>query len=342
MLVFVLAGASVAQAQTEETLTGVVTDKTTDGTSYTLEVEVEAEGVITLYVLNVEEETYNTVDIGDIITFTGSAEADDPLTEDIIEFDAASVEITGIQVTGTVVSCSDITGIIVIDIDGDAGDEEVSLQLPEGTSCADYPVGETVTIGGEEDVQEVKNDFDATRGYYCTDAEATHPMVARLATRYGVSEAKIAGWFCNGFGFGEIMLALQTATRTGATADEYLAERGSGLGWGQIWRLDSLVTSESDALPPGQAKKADPAIAPGNSGNAPGQNRSEEEDCPGNSCNAPGQNRTGEEDDSTTSLDTNTDSCPGNSCNAPGRSDNGNGNSNGNNGNNGKGNGNNK
>ena len=305
VVVLMLALVGVAQAQT--TLTGVVTAKNADTVSvppvYTLTVDVtEADDSITTYSVSVDQTTYDAVSIGDIIEFTGT-ETDDSLT-DAVEFDATgegAINVIGSQVTGTVVSCSDITGIIVIDVAG----EEVSLRLPEGTTCADYPeVGEEATVGGEEDVQEVKNDFDGTRGYYCTDAESTHPMVSRLAERYGVDEAKIRGWFCSGFGFGEIMLALQTASTTGLTPDEYLAQRGSGLGWGQIWKMDGLVASEGDALPPGQAKKNNPDMAPGNSGNAPGHNQSDEEntntdnDCPGNSCNAPGHSGSDDQGDS--------------------------------------------
>ena len=108
-LALALVGVGVARAET--TFTGVVTAKTADEVSvpavYTLSVEVtEADSTTTLYLVNVSLETYDAVNIGDIITFTGTA-ADDPLT-DGIEFDATTVEVVGVQVTGTVVECSDI------------------------------------------------------------------------------------------------------------------------------------------------------------------------------------------------------------------------------------------
>lgn len=377
VIALMLALVGVAQAQT--TLSGVITATNADLISvppvYTLTVDVTDGGTTTTYIVSVDEATYNAVSVGDIIQFMGTA-ADDPLTPET-EFEATSVVVVGGQVTGTVVSCDDVAGTILLntsegpvsvplpegascadypvdseatfdvldsesatgtvvscsDITGiivvDTGDGEASLRLPAGTSCEDFPVGSPVSIvGGEEDVQEVKNNFDGTRGYYCTDAESTHPMVSRLSERYGVDEVKIRGWFCSGFGFGEIMLALQTASTTGLTPDEYLAVRGSGLGWGQIWKMDGLVLAESDALPPGQAKKNNPDAAPGNSGNAPGHNQAGEEttstsseDCPGNSCNAPGQNRS-DENNNTVNSNTNTsEECHGNSCNAPGHSE---------------------
>lgn len=85
-------------------------------------------------------------------------------------------------------------------------------------------------------------------GNYCADGSEEHPGAARLVDEYGVSYQEVIGWFCtangeNGeqlgstnSGFGEIKLALETAQISGGTADELLAMRDEGLGWGQIWK----------------------------------------------------------------------------------------------------------
>ena len=42
------------------------------------------------------------------------------------------------------------------------------------------------------------------------------------------------GWFCQGFGFGEIDLAYSLSNQTGVPVDQIFAMKSSGLGWGEI------------------------------------------------------------------------------------------------------------
>jgi hypothetical protein len=42
------------------------------------------------------------------------------------------------------------------------------------------------------------------------------------------------GWFCRGFGFGEIEHAYSLGLQTGKPVAEIFAMRTSGMGWGQI------------------------------------------------------------------------------------------------------------
>lgn len=67
----------------------------------------------------------------------------------------------------------------------------------------------------------------------CTGADP-HPHATTLAERYGVSYAEIMGWFCQGFGFGEIEIAYDLAAESGLPVTDVFALRQSGLGWGQI------------------------------------------------------------------------------------------------------------
>ncbi len=158
-----------------------------------------------------------------------------------------------------------------------------------------------------------------------TCLQANHPVANTLADAFGVDYATIAAWACD-YGIGEVSRALLMADQVeGATAEELLAAAAEG-GWGAIMRESGLNPS---AFAPGQVVsgryKGQAAVidgetlelqlqeqertrternAPGNSGNAPGQNRTEG-DAPGNSGNAPGRNRDG--------------GAPGNSGNAPGQ-----------------------
>ncbi|MDX1436211.1 MAG: DUF5666 domain-containing protein [Anaerolineales bacterium] len=67
----------------------------------------------------------------------------------------------------------------------------------------------------------------------CTGANP-HPHGATLAQRYGVPYEEIMGWFCQGFGFGEIEHAYTLSLETGMPVSEIFNMRKSGLGWGQI------------------------------------------------------------------------------------------------------------
>ena len=68
----------------------------------------------------------------------------------------------------------------------------------------------------------------------CDNRTKQQPEALRLAQRYQVSYDEIIGWFCRGFGFGEIDLAYQLSHSSGKTVDSIFAMRASGLGWGEI------------------------------------------------------------------------------------------------------------
>lgn len=67
----------------------------------------------------------------------------------------------------------------------------------------------------------------------CTGANP-HPTGQRLALRYGVPYAEIMGWFCQGFGFGEIDLAYGLSLQSGTPVPQIFDMRRSGMGWGEI------------------------------------------------------------------------------------------------------------
>lgn len=102
---------------------------------------------------------------------------------------------------------------------------------------------------------------------YCAEGkqEKPHPLAARLAERYGVTEQWVMDYFCEGYGMGQIMLALKTSEIEGIVTDpeSLLAERANGIGWGNIWKGLGLIGNEKDIdSPPGLLKK--PEDHPGN------------------------------------------------------------------------------
>jgi hypothetical protein len=78
-------------------------------------------------------------------------------------------------------------------------------------------------------------------GAYMVDAPE-HPVGRSLANTYGVELAEIMGWYCQGYGMGEIKLAYATAARVpDYTPDELFAMRAERLGWGEIWNAVGLI-----------------------------------------------------------------------------------------------------
>ena len=72
--------------------------------------------------------------------------------------------------------------------------------------------------------------------YYCT-GNNPHPTGSKLALRYQVSYAEIMGWFCQGYGFGEIDLAYSLSYETGTAVEDIFNMRQMGYGWGEIKSL---------------------------------------------------------------------------------------------------------
>jgi hypothetical protein len=68
----------------------------------------------------------------------------------------------------------------------------------------------------------------------CQTGDNQHPEGLRLADRWGVPYTEIMGWFCQGFGFGEIDLAYELAASSGTPVADIFAMKAGGMGWGQI------------------------------------------------------------------------------------------------------------
>jgi hypothetical protein len=93
----------------------------------------------------------------------------------------------------------------------------------------------------------------------------------RLAEKYNVPYEEIMGWFCQGFGFGEIDLAYSLSYMSGTPVAEIFAMKSGGMGWGEIKkRYEAQGNPKHWAYPPdtnGPTIQATPAPnqQPGNS-----------------------------------------------------------------------------
>ena len=94
----------------------------------------------------------------------------------------------------------------------------------------------------------VSEDGEVTDPVETLEAVYIHPVAAGIAERYEVEYNTVMTWFCSGkYGFGEIMLALETSKYlaelgTVLTPDEILALKldqfkgEGGAGWGAVWK----------------------------------------------------------------------------------------------------------
>ncbi len=140
-------------------------------------------------------------------------------------------------------------------------------------------------------------------GPLATTLVMTHPVGGRLAATYGITYTDVMSWFCQDHrGFGEIMLALSAAkflpADSGVDPATLLAQRESGLGWGQIWHELGFngrpgnngqghgQNPNADLDPETAADDAGPSVPvdhgrPADKGLPPGQDRAEGAGPPG-------------------------------------------------------------
>lgn len=62
--------------------------------------------------------------------------------------------------------------------------------------------------------------------------DSDHPIATSIAITYNISTSKVTGYFCWGYGFGQIILALQTGQMNGVTSSisDMPVARESGIG----------------------------------------------------------------------------------------------------------------
>jgi hypothetical protein len=119
----------------------------------------------------------------------------------------------------------------------------------------------------------------------------THPVGMMIAMFFHIPYTEVMTLHNEGLGFGEIARAYLTAQASGGvlTPEQVLEMRQAGMGWGQFKKefgihpggkgLGSIMGNKSQSEP---TTPPLPEVKPGNNGSG---------GCPGNSCNAPGQQK---------------------------------------------------
>lgn len=144
----------------------------------------------------------------------------------------------------------------------EADKETLSLLLEDRLQQLDAGVNDLVVIDSPEPMG---SDGDKDEENYFCITDEIHPVVQSLRVTYEFDEedtALLMDWFCgneeeDGFGLGQILLALQTADGDLVEAGELLALRAGGMGWGEIWQDLELIGKPEEAGPPDEIPPVD-------------------------------------------------------------------------------------
>ena len=98
-----------------------------------------------------------------------------------------------------------------------------------GESDEDLPGGDDASESDQDD--DTDDDQNAWR---CEGEGTPNPAAERLAASLDVDVAEIWGWFCQGYGLGEIRIAYTLSAESGTPVADLFALYDSGLGWGEI------------------------------------------------------------------------------------------------------------
>jgi hypothetical protein len=159
--------------------------------------------------------------------------------------------------------------------------ETVEIVIPEGFTMPELAAGDsvlvkatageegewiagTVKVVGQQNTEQVQetNEYQFNNAY-CVEGkkDTNHPLAAKIAERYEVSEDLVMTYYCQGYSIGEIMLAIKTSQMEGVemTPEEILDNLESNDAWGLLWQDMGLIGWEKNGKsPPGQLKKLEP------------------------------------------------------------------------------------
>ncbi len=108
----------------------------------------------------------------------------------------------------------------------------------------------------EKEGEEIGEGSKANSAFCSGRKDKPHPVAAGISQTYGMPVDVVMTYFCDGHGFGQIMLALQTKAMKGTDVAESLGSRKAGVGWGEIWKDLGLIGKPDQASsPPGHLKR---------------------------------------------------------------------------------------
>ena len=226
---------------------------------FDLEVEGRVEGVDTgsllvdgdLYMIVEESEVDEEIIVGDWVKIKYYVDEEEQMiiVEAEIE-DEPEMDYEEFELYGTVEGLTDD----VLTVDGEDYLIMPESKIEEEIGVGDYvkvkfyedDEGQFILIEAELEDEDEMDDGDMEPGAVCS-GDLEHPVLSELAVNYEVDYETLKDYFCQGFGVGEIKLALQTAQREDVeeSFDQILDRRSTDgmkdVGWGEIWQELGLI-----------------------------------------------------------------------------------------------------
>jgi hypothetical protein len=182
-----------------------------------------------------------------MLVMVGTAFAADPFsaTGSVVSVGADSFEM---DVEGTVYTVYPPEGFVLIDLQ--PGDTvEVVGMVEELVVTADS----VVVVPEDEEEEEEEEVVEYIKdGFYCTNKESMHPVVQKIADKYGAEYAEVLAFFCgtdeighNGLGGIDLAYKTSQALDDGTTAADILLMKEEMGGWGKVWQQLGLVGNKS-------------------------------------------------------------------------------------------------
>jgi len=250
MIALTVAGAAYARELTKEVVEGRVEQGGSEE-GYLVVNETRYEFVD-------ESEVYEPISVGDWVKIKYYEDEDLQIIIEVeiedepeTEYEKREVEGTVLRITGELLILEEFGYEFLI-----TEDTEIEEGIGEGNyvKVKYYEVEENQVILLEveledEDEDEMDDEMgdDMEPSDYCS-SDLEHPALVKLADSYGVKYSDLLPYFCEqGFGVGEIMLALKTAEREDVdkTYEVILEDRSpdgqKDVGWGEIWQELGLI-----------------------------------------------------------------------------------------------------
>lgn len=129
---------------------------------------------------------------------------------------------------------------------------------------------------GDELEEEVEEPAEDDSLMTCVGADP-HRVAKAIADHYELDYETVIGWHCDGFGFGDIAIALKLAEEMETDVEDLLAQFAEGTGWGVMMKeagihpsalaLGRIISARSERLgPPDHAGRPDDVGPPDHAG----------------------------------------------------------------------------
>ena len=208
---------------------------------------------------------------GDPVLVTGTvvevSELDGTVTVEVDEetvvfaapegFDFTAIQVgDAVEVETTTDENGDTVVVSISLVEEEPQETETPTETPteEVTETPTEEVTETpteeVTETPTPEVTETPTPEETVAPATCPAALNQHPVGWRIANTYDLDYDEVMGWFCDGYGFGQIMLALQTSNITELPAEDLLQMKTEQGGWGRVWQGLGLIGKAKEAEAP--------------------------------------------------------------------------------------------